>query len=95
MTDPTPPPNTVHGTLVADEITTAVVTAGGRGVVVVNRTLDGLPIWVRVDGEDPEPATEDTYVVLGAREFPLRRFSEVTVKLLAPDARDFSVEAMS
>lgn len=90
------PPATVHGTLVADEITEVTVAGGGRGVVVVNRTLDGGPMWVRVDGEDPEPAGEGTYVVLGAREFVMRRFiPQVSVKLLSADARDFSVEAMS
>lgn len=86
---------TAHGTLTANQITEVTVTSGGGGVVVVNRTPDGGVMWVRVDGEDPVPAGEDTYVVLGAREFPLRtRYRPVTVKMVSDSVRAYSVEAM-
>lgn len=88
--------STAHGTLVANVVSTVTVFSGQRGVVVVNRTLDGGAIWARIDGIAPTVAGADSYVVLGAREFPLRdRYYDVTVKLLSATARDFTVEAMN
>lgn len=88
--------STAHGALAANVVTTVTLTSGQKGIVVVNRTLDGGVIWARVDGVAPTVAGADSYVVLGAREFPVRdHFTAVTVKLLSTTVRDFSVEAMN
>jgi hypothetical protein len=90
-------PSTAHGTLAPGVVTTVVLRPGEEGIVVVNRDLAG-EIWVRIDGQDPGVAAADSYVVLGAREFPLPRRviqkQSVTVKLVSDAARAYSVEAM-
>lgn len=82
-----------HGTLSANQVTTVTVTPGPHGITVTNRSMAG-EIWVRVDGHDPAVAGPDTFVVLGTRTFPQRqRGAPLTVKLLATEARAYSVEA--
>lgn len=88
---------TAHGMLTANQVTSVTVTSGSDGIVVVNRTVDGGVLWVRIDGTDPVPGGPDTYVVLGAREFPLAgryRFKPITVRLIADTERAYSVEAI-
>lgn len=89
--------STEHGTLTANEVTTKIIRPGDEGIVVVNRDLEG-ELWVRIDGQDPGIGAPDSYVVIGAREFPLPRRiiskQEITVKLIADAGRSFSVEAI-
>jgi hypothetical protein len=84
--------DTQHGTLTADEVTTVTLIASTNGLEVINRDLSGA-IWVRIDGEDPQIAGEDSYVVLGARQFPIKRKGTITVKLISDADRAYSVEA--
>lgn len=90
-------PKTAHGTLTANTVTTVQIVPGEEGIVVLNRDLEGS-VWVRIDGQDPVIGAADSYVVLGAREFPMSRKEInkqiVTVKLIADDGRTFSVEAI-
>ncbi len=91
-------PKTAHGTLTANTVTTVVVTPGDEGLVIVNRSLEG-ELWVRIDGRDPGIGSADSYVVIGAREFPMTRrmvqtSGGLTVKLLSDTDRSFSVEAI-
>lgn len=89
--------STAHGTLSAGQVTTVSIRPGEEGIVVVNRDLDGT-IWVRIDGGTPAIEAADSYVIFGAREFPLSRRQiakqEITVKLISDGARKFSVEAI-
>lgn len=89
--------STAHGALTANQVTTLTIDAGIGGIVVVNRSLEGA-IWVRIDGTNPQMGAPDSYVVLGAREFPLSRrvlqAGPVTVKLLTDAARAYTVEAI-
>lgn len=87
--------STAHGTLTANVVTTVVVTPGWQGIEVVNRANQGV-IWVRIDGADPVPEADDSYAVLGARQFPIRRdgtADPISVKLISDAGRGFSVEA--
>lgn len=103
--------SSVHGSLAPNVVTAEVVVPGAGGLVVINRSMIGA-IWVRLDGEDPEAGGDDSFVVMGARDFPsTRRISvlseiapswressavpdPVTVKLLAAEALNYSVEAV-
>lgn len=89
--------STTHGTLSPNTVASVSVTPGYEGIVVVNRSLEG-EIWVRIDGQDPSPSAPDSYVVLGAREFPMSltqvRKGSVNVRLVSDAARQFSVEAI-
>lgn len=89
--------STAHGVLTADQVSAVNITPGNGGVVVVNRDLTG-EIWVRIDGGDPAIAGADSYVVTGAREFPMTRrqvqAGTVTVKMLSTAGRSYSVEAI-
>jgi hypothetical protein len=89
--------STAHGTLTGNEVTTVTIRPGDEGIVVVNRDLEG-EMWVRVDGENPGIGAPDSYVVIGARQFPLPRRiiakQAITVKLIADAGRAFSVEAV-
>lgn len=89
--------STAHGTLEAGTVTTVKIRPGEEGIVVLNRDLTGT-IWVRIDGQDPGVGAADSYVVIGAREFPMSRTAvrkgEVTVTLLSDAARSYSVEAV-
>lgn len=86
-----------HGTLTANAVTTVTITPGEEGLVVVNRSLQG-EIWVRLDSVDPAIGADGSYVVIGAREFPLSRADvrkgATVVKLISDDARMFSAEAI-
>lgn len=89
---------TAHGTLTANEVHALDLDAGLKGFVIVNRSLEG-EIWVRLDGEDPAPYAAGSYVVMGARDFPVRRRSNAadvtyTIKLVSDADREFSVEAV-
>jgi hypothetical protein len=92
-------PNTSHGALTAGQVKRVAVTPGADGIVVVNRSGTGA-IWVRFDGTDPQVGGDDTYVVLGSRQFPVDRRSlqrigaALTVRLLAEAATNYSVEAV-
>jgi hypothetical protein len=87
---------TAHGILTADAVTSVTIDAGRGGVVIVNRQQSGV-IWVRYDGEDPEPEQPDTYAVYGAREFPIysrsRQGVTVEFRLLSEESKQYSVEA--
>lgn len=89
--------STAHGTLTANTVTSVSITPGSGGVVVVNRDQAGA-IWVRIDGQDPALFGNNSYVVLGARDFPMsraqRQRGDVVVKLLSDTARTYSVEAI-
>ncbi len=86
--------STAHGVLSANTVTSVTVDSGWGGIVVINRAQEGI-IWCRVDGGTPAVAGADSYAVLGAREFPMRRRGEaVTVKMLTDDVRAYSVEAV-
>lgn len=86
-----------HGTTTANTVTTVTIVPGEEGIVVVNRDLTGA-LWVRIDGTDPAIGAPDSYVVLGAREFPLSRYviakQSITVKLISDTARSYTVEAI-
>lgn len=90
-------PNTAHGTLVANQIKTEVLTPGRVGITIVNRDQIGV-IWVRIDGQNPVPEGDDTYAVLGVRDFTIPRSfyqnAEVTVKMLSDGPRKYSIEAI-
>ncbi len=86
--------STAHGTLTANVVTSVSITSGNRGIVVVNRATDGGALWVRLDGQNPAIAGADSFVVLGAREFMLRRNTAHTVKIISDGARPYSVEEM-
>ncbi len=89
--------STTHGILSANQVASVSITPGEEGIVVVNRTLSG-EIWVRIDGTDPQIGADGSYVVIGAREFPLGRAAvrkgTVNVRLLSDAVRQFSVEAI-
>lgn len=89
--------STSHGVLTANQVTTLSIDAGIGGVVVVNRSLEGA-LWVRIDGQDPQMGAPNSYIVLGAREFPLSRqrlqAGPVTVKIVSDAARAYTVEAI-
>lgn len=86
-----------HGTLAAGVVTTVTITPGEEGIVIVNRDLTGT-IWARIDGQAPAVEADGSYVIIGAREFPMSRtqvgLGAVTVKLLSDAVRKFSVEAV-
>jgi hypothetical protein len=86
-----------HGTLSANTVASVSITPGSEGIVVVNRTLSG-EIWVRIDGVDPQIAGDGSYVVIGAREFPMSltdvRKGTVNVRLISDAVRQFSAEAI-
>lgn len=87
--------STAHGVLTAGQTTSIDINAGREGIVIVNRAQQGV-IWVRIDGEDPEPEGDDTYAVFGVREFPLTRrqaLNPITVKMLSEADRAYTVEA--
>lgn len=90
--------STAHGTLTANTVTSVSITPGSGGVVVVNRDQAGA-IWVRIDGQDPTLFGANSYVILGAREFPMSRRQiqngDVVVKMLSDAARTYSVEAIA
>lgn len=90
-------PKTAHGTLTANAVTTVQIVPGEEGIVVLNRDLEGS-LWVRIDGQDPNIGAPDSYVVIGAREFPMSRRDinkqSVTVKIVADESRAYSVEAI-
>lgn len=91
-------PKTAHGTLTANTVSTVNVTPGDEGLVIVNRSLEG-ELWVRIDGRDPAIGGSDSYVVIGAREFPMTRrmvqtVGGLNVKLISDADRAFSVEAI-
>jgi len=90
--------STVHGTLTANAVATVTVDPGMGGIVVVNRDQTGA-IWVRTDGIAPTVGGAGSYVVLGAREFPMSRAEvrkgAVTVKLISEAGRAYSVEAVA
>lgn len=89
--------STTHGVLTADQVSTVTIAPGTGGFVVVNRDLTG-EIYVRFDGTPPTVGGVDSYVVLGAREFPMTRAQvqrgPVDVKLISTGARKYSVEAV-
>lgn len=89
--------STAHGVLTANVVTTLSIDAGNGGLVVVNRSLEGV-IWVRIDGQDPQIAGEGTYAVFGARDFPISRYrlrsGPIIVKLISDTARAYTVEAI-
>jgi hypothetical protein len=80
-----------HGTLTPGQVAQVTISAGWAGIEIVNRSLHGT-IWVRFDGQDPQPEGEDSFCVLGARSFLLRG-NGITVRLLSDEALKFSVEA--
>jgi len=83
----------VHGTTTANVVTTVTIDVGGfGGFVVVNRDQTG-EIWVRYDGVNPVALADDSFVVLGARQFDVRRKGNIQVRLLSTVARAYSVEA--
>jgi hypothetical protein len=88
---------TTHGTLSANSVASVSITPGYEGIVVVNRTLSG-EIWVRIDGVDPGVGADGSYVVIGAREFPMSlsdvRKGTINVRLVSDAVRQFSVEAI-
>lgn len=90
--------STVHGALAANTVTTVTLRPGNQGLIVINRDMAG-EIYVRVDGQDPQILGADSYVVLGARYFPLPRTviqqQLITIKLIASVARNYSVEAVA
>ncbi len=84
---------TVHGTLEPGVIRTIELSKGFTGVEIINRSYDGSFLWLRLDGEDPVIAGDDTYVVIGARSFDrLNRFNPVMIKLLSDKAVRYSIE---
>jgi hypothetical protein len=89
--------STAHGTLTANVVASVPVAPGSAGIVVVNRDQTGS-IWVRIDGTDPSIGGAGSYVVLGAREFPMTRkqvqAGTVTVKMISSAARAYTVEAI-
>lgn len=88
---------TTHGTLTANTVSSVSIVPGSEGIVVVNRDMTGT-IWVRIDGSDPQVGGDGSYVVIGAREFPMSltevRKGSVNVRMVADAARKFSVEAI-
>lgn len=88
---------TAHGILSPGVATSVSITPGEEGIVVVNRSLEG-ELWVRIDGTDPTLGGADSYVILGAREFPMSRAAvrrgTVNVRLISNAARTYSVEAI-
>lgn len=90
---------TSHGTLTAGTAKQVSVTPGTEGIVIVNRSDEGY-IWVRFDGTNPEPFGDDSYIVIGSRQFPLDRRSlqraaaGLDVRLISQHALDYSVEAV-
>lgn len=88
---------TAHGTLTAGTVTTVSIVPGEEGVVIVNRDLDG-EIWVRLDNVDPAVGQDGSYVVIGAREFPMARREilkgQTNVRMISDASRAFSVEAI-
>lgn len=88
---------TAHGTLTAGSVTTVTIIPGEEGIVVVNRDLDG-EIWVRLDNQDPAVGQNGSYVVIGAREFPMSRPDVrkgfTNVRLISDADRTYSVEAI-
>ncbi len=90
-------PSTSHGVLTANQVSTLTIDPGIGGLVIVNRSLEGA-IWARIDGQNPVAGAPDSYVILGAREFPLSRrvlqAGAVTVKLISDSARAYTVEAI-
>jgi len=87
---------TAHGTLNANEVTSVAVESGWGGIVVINRAQTGV-IWVRLDGQDPEPEQPNTFAVFGAREYPADSREDqvrtVEVRMLSDTAVQYSVEA--
>lgn len=88
---------TAHGGLDANTVLAVEVEPGWDGLVVVNRSLEGV-IWCRIDGEDPVPTGPGTYAVFGSRYFQLTRTQlqsgPVTVKMISDAPRAFTVEAV-
>lgn len=88
---------TAHGTLTAGSVTTVTIVPGEEGIVVVNRDLDG-ELWVRLDNQDPAVGQAGSYVVIGARVFPMARPDVrkgiTNVRLIADADRAYSVEAV-
>lgn len=89
--------STAHGVLTANTVAAVAVDPGREGVVVTNRSLEGV-LWVRIDGVNPTVAGAGSYSVLGARDFPLTRaqlkLGPLTVKIISDGARAYSVEAI-
>lgn len=89
--------STAHGALTANTVASVTITPGSDGIVVVNRDQAGA-IWVRIDGVDPTINGANSYIVLGAREFPIewrnRTPGDVTVRMLSDQSRTYSVEAV-
>lgn len=83
---------TAHGTLTANAVTSVTLDADTDGIQVVNRSQTGA-IWVRVDGSAPTVGGANSYVVLGARSFTIRRRGSLTIKLISDEALDYTVEA--
>ncbi len=85
-----------HGTLVANTVTSLDITQHGGHLEIVNRSGTG-EIFVRFDGVDPVVLADDTFVVVGARRFPIENLgiSDVTtvnVRLISTAALKYSVE---
>lgn len=86
---------TAHGTLTADQVETVTVEPGRNGVVVVNRNQSGV-IWVRLDGQDPQPEGAGSYAVFAVREFFLGRdfaYKPLDLRMLTDEDRPYTVEA--
>jgi hypothetical protein len=86
---------TSHGALTANTVKQIELESGRGGIVVVNRTQEGI-IWVRIDGQDPVPEGAGTYAVFGAREFPLTRNQQnypIDVRMITDEDRAYTVEA--
>lgn len=85
-----------HGTLVANTVASVAITDHGGHLEIVNRSGTG-EIWARFDGTNPVAEADDTFVIVGARRFPIVNLAitdvtTVTVKLISTAALKYSVE---
>jgi hypothetical protein len=88
-------PFAAHGALTANQITEVVVRPGPDGLDVVNRSQTGV-IWVTIDGSDPAPLASNSFACIGVRTFAMRvrHQDDVTVKMIADSALNYTVEAI-
>ncbi len=87
--------DSVHGTLTPNQVEQVQVAADRvQGINILNRSLTGT-IWVRFDGQDPEPLVEGSFAVLGARNYPYPMAAAgrpCQVRMVSTDALEYSVE---
>jgi len=81
----------LHGTLVAEQITTVNIQAGDLGIFVTNRADSPFfELWVRVDGNDPGIEADGSFLVQGIRNFTAT--GATVVKMISLYPVQYSVE---